>query len=304
MPRDRRMGRGLEALIARPAGGVPGEGPQGAGLRQIPLDAVRPNPRQPRQRIPEAGIDALAESIRAQGIVQPILVREHPSGDGFELIAGERRWRAARRAGLTEVPAVVRAATDDAEALALALVENVVREDLNPIDEARACALLLEDLGIGTTALATRLGRSRSALANLIRLLDLPDELLDRIGEGDLSEGHGRALLGLDDRGAQLVFGRLAAHEGWSVRRTEDEVKARLAAGDQPPRRAPLHLVVGPALADAAQEVLGAALGRPVAVKATGRVGRVELAFDDAAALRALVVAIAGEPAAAGLPEG
>src|SRR6266540_6161295 len=157
------------------------------------LAAILPNGRQPRTRFDPASIQGLAASIADAGVVQPLIVR--PLADGrYELIAGERRWRAAREAGVQTVPAIVR---DEAETqrLQTALIENMAREDLNPVDEARACAALVEDLGLSKEALARRLGRSRSAISNLIRLLDLPDEVLELLASGELSEGHGRAIL-------------------------------------------------------------------------------------------------------------
>src|SRR3954471_2318254 len=180
------MGRGLAAIIPE----VSAEAPE---LRDLPLDLIRPNPAQPRTRFDPASISSLAASIADAGMVQPLIVR--PLGDGrYELIAGERRWRAAREAGVQTAPAIVRN-EEEAERLQTALIENMAREDLNPVDEARACAALVEDLGLSKEALARRLGRSRSAISNLIRLLDLPDEVLELLAAGDLSEGHGRALL-------------------------------------------------------------------------------------------------------------
>ena len=154
---------------------------------------ISPNPNQPRTRFDADALAALAASIESSGVIQPLLVRPLPDGS-YELIAGERRWRAARQAGLAEVPAVIRDSAE-AERLQTALIENMVREDLNPVDEARACAALVEDLGLSKEELARRLGRSRPAISNLIRLLDLPDEALDLLEAGELSEGHGRAIL-------------------------------------------------------------------------------------------------------------
>src|ERR671937_1945092 len=180
----RGMGRGLAAIIPETSGDAP-------ELRELPLEVINPNPDQPRTRFDPASITSLAASIADAGMVQPLIVR--PLADGrYELIAGERRWRAAREAGLQTVPAIVRD-EGEAERLQTALIENMAREDLNPVDEARACATLVEDLGISKEELARRLGRSRPAISNLIRLLDLPPEALDLIAAGKLSEGHGRA---------------------------------------------------------------------------------------------------------------
>src|SRR5256714_10482795 len=185
---------------------APGAGTGGRGLRALPLDLIRPNPDQPRTSFDPASITSLAVSIADAGMVQPLIVR--PLGDGrYELTAGERRWRAAREAGIQTVPAIIR---DEAEAerLQTALIENMAREDLNPVDEARACAALVEDLGLSKEELARRLGRSRPSISNLIRLLDLPDEVLDLLASGELSEGHGRAVLQAPGNEARRVVSR------------------------------------------------------------------------------------------------
>jgi ParB family transcriptional regulator, chromosome partitioning protein len=184
----RGIGRGLAAIL-------PEVEREGAGeLRELPVGLIKPNPDQPRTHFDEEAMAALAASIETSGVVQPLLVR--PLADGsYELVAGERRWRAARQAGLERVPAVVRDQAE-AERLQAALIENMVREDLNPVEEARACAALVEDLGLTKEELARRVGRSRPAVSNLIRLLELPDEALELLEQGDLSEGHGKALLG------------------------------------------------------------------------------------------------------------
>ena len=262
------MGRGLAAII--PQTSV--ERPE---LRDLPLDLVRPNPDQPRTRFDPDSISSLAASIADAGMVQPLIVR--PLGDGrYELIAGERRWRAAREAGIQTVPAIVR---DEAEAerLQTALIENMSREDLNPVDEARACAALVEDLGLSKEELARRLGRSRSAISNLIRLLDLPDEALELMASGDLSEGHGRALLMARGNDRRRRLARAAAAQGWSVRETE-----RRAKGGTGTREATVvpHPDQQAALARA-EESLEQALGSGVRIRAARRGIRAELRFDD-----------------------
>jgi ParB family transcriptional regulator, chromosome partitioning protein len=264
----RGMGRGLAAIIPE----TQAEGPE---LRDLPLDLIRANPGQPRTRFDPASISSLAASIADAGMVQPLIVR--PLGDGrYELIAGERRWRAAREAGIQTVPAIVR---DEAEAerLQTALIENMAREDLNPVDEARACAALVEDLGLSKEELARRLGRSRSAISNLIRLLDLPDEALELLASGELSEGHGRALLMARGNDARRRLAREAANRGWSVRETE-----RRAKESGPLRAAKVvpHPDQEAALARA-EESLEQALGTGVRLRAARRGIRAELRFED-----------------------
>src|SRR5947208_8157303 len=189
MSAPRGMGRGLAAILS--VSGSPGE--DDVHLREIPVELIAANPRQPRRRFDEATLAGLAESVRRRGVLQPVLVR--PLVDGtYELVAGERRWRAAQLAGLESVPALVRA-TDDSQSLEVALIENMAREDLNPVEEARACAALVEELSLTREEVGARVGRSRVAVSNLIRLLDLPDEALALIERGELTEGHGRALL-------------------------------------------------------------------------------------------------------------
>src|SRR5215204_4039419 len=184
--RKRGMGRGLAAILPESAAG----GPE---LRELDVGEIEPNPDQPRAQFDAAALDALAGSIGSVGLLQPLIVRPIEGGR-YELVAGERRWRAAQKAGIDWVPAVIRTSPED-ERLQAALIENMVREDLNPVEEARACAALVDDLGITKEELARRVGRSRPAVSNLIRLLELPDEALDLLQSGDLSEGHGKALL-------------------------------------------------------------------------------------------------------------
>src|SRR3954462_13264207 len=214
------MGRGLAALLTPSTSGGAGD----RDLRQVPVDLISPNPRQPRREFDEAALVALAGSLGERGLLQPVLVRPS-TGGAYELIAGERRGRAAQLAGLETIPALVRA-HDDAESLELALIENMAREDLNPIEEARACALLVEELGLTREDIGRRVGRSRVAVSNLLRLLDLPDEVLDLLAAGHLSEGHGRALLTAPDHDERRRLARSAVQEGWSVRQTETRARA------------------------------------------------------------------------------
>src|SRR3954468_20087753 len=193
----RGMGRGLAAILAVSDEGAE-ERPE---LRELSVELIAPNPSQPRRRFDDETLDALADSVRERGLLQPVLVRPR-TGGRYELVAGERRWRAAQRAGLETVPALVQA-RDDAQTLEAALVENMAREDLNPVEEARAVAALVEELGLTREDAGRRIGRSRVAVSNLLRLLDLPDELLEHLAEGRLTEGHGRALLLTDDHAAR-----------------------------------------------------------------------------------------------------
>jgi ParB family chromosome partitioning protein len=267
----RGIGRGLAAILPEAADTDAGE------LRELPVGLIKPNPGQPRTKFDPEALSALAASIEASGIVQPLLVRPLPDGS-YELVAGERRWRAAQQAGLEKVPAVVREQAE-AERLQAALIENMVREDLNPVEEAKACAALVEDLGLTKEELARRVGRSRPAVSNLIRLLELPDETLELLEGGELSEGHGRALLGASGNDVRRRLARDAVRGGWSVRETENRV--RLAG--QPKARA-TRAPVDPeqvAALEAAGDALEAALGHEVTMRSKGDGIVAELRFDD-----------------------
>jgi ParB family transcriptional regulator, chromosome partitioning protein len=267
----RGMGKGLAAILPRSQKGS-------EGLREVPIELIRPNPRQPRRRFDEGAIAELAESIASRGVLQPIVVRPLPDG-AYELVAGERRLRAARGAELEEIPAVVRE-TEDWERLDLALAENMAREDLNPVEEARAVAMLVEDLGLTKGEVGRRVGRSRVAISNLIRLLDLPEEALELIEAGELTEGHGRALLMCKDHGNRKRLATAARDAGWSVRETE--ARAREAQhGKARPERS--QVVLHPDLQEAlgaAEDALSAALGHPVKARVRGEGCRVELDFE------------------------
>ena len=285
--RTRGMGRGLSALLAP---SDPAAAERETDLRHVPVDLVTPNPRQPRRDFDEGALVALADSLRERGVLQPVLVRPLPGGS-YELIAGERRWRAARLAGFDTVPAVVRA-HDDAESLELALIENMAREDLNPVEEARACALLVEELGLTREDVGRRVGRSRVAVSNLLRLLDLPDEVLDLLAAGHLSEGHGRALLTASDHDARRRLARTAVQEGWTVRQTEARSRdagrrrtaARTGADGTPGDHHPDQVEAAQGLADA----LGRVLGADVRVAPRGDGYRVVMDFSDPGAAEAL----------------
>jgi ParB family chromosome partitioning protein len=284
--RARGMGRGLAAILA-PTGDEAVERP--SELRQIPVELIAPNPRQPRRAFDEAGLLGLADSLRERGVLQPVLVRPLPGGT-YELIAGERRWRAARLAGFDTVPALVRP-HDNAESLELALIENMAREDLNPVEEARACALLVEELGLTREDVGRRVGRSRVALSNLLRLLDLPDEVLDLLAAGHLTEGHARALLTTSDHDARRRLARSAAHEGWSVRQTEARARAegrrttrRRTTSGRRSEPHPDQLEAARRLGDA----LGRVLGAEVHVAPRGDGYRVVLDFAEPGAAEAV----------------
>jgi ParB family chromosome partitioning protein len=266
----RGIGRGLAAIL-------PQSHRDETGLREIAVELIRPNAEQPRKDFGGESLIALAESIKARGILQPLVVRPLPGGE-YELIAGERRLRAAKMAEVEQVPALVRDA-GESDRLELALIENMAREDLNPVEEARACATLVEDLGITKEELGRRLGRSRVAISNLIRLLALPDEALAFIETGELSEGHGRALLMCKDHAGQRQLARACVAQAWSVRETERRAKEW---GEEPAERAPI--VLHPDLADAmgaAEDALTAAIGRHVRVKKTSSGFRAQFEFDE-----------------------
>ena len=289
MAESRGMGRGLAAILP---GGSRSDVDEPA-LRQIPVDLIRPNPDQPRKEFNGESLLALAESIESKGILQPLVVRALAGGT-YELIAGERRLRASKIAKLEQVPAIVRDA-EGSERLELALLENVAREDLNPVDEARACATLVDDLGVSKAELASRIGKSRPAVANAIRLLDLPDDVLELIERGELTGAHGRALLMTRDNDTRRRLARESVVGGWSVKETEKHAKAAQAELDgtatkKAAARPPADLV--DAMATAA-DALTAATGRDVKVKATTSGVRAEIAFEtpaEAVALAELIL--------------
>jgi ParB family chromosome partitioning protein len=220
------LGKGLGALIPAEVSGGSTE------LLEIPLTDIEPNPHQPRSVFDEESLTGLAASITEMGVLQPVLVR--PVGDErYELIAGERRWRAAKRAGLATVPAIVRA-VDEVTSVEQALVENLHRADLNPLEEAAAFQQLIEDFGLTHDDLATRVGKSRAAITNTLRLMQLPPAVQRMIADGELSAGHARAILGTPDRAFQEALARRAAKEGMSVRDVESAVRMRNDLGQEP----------------------------------------------------------------------
>jgi ParB family chromosome partitioning protein len=270
----RGMGRGLAAILSVSEGE---DG--GAELRELHVDLVAPNPDQPRKRFDDEALQALADSVKERGVLQPVLVRPRPGGS-YELVAGERRWRAARLAGLETLPALVQQ-RDDARSLEDALIENMAREDLNPIEAARAVAGLVEELGLTREAVGRRVGRSRVAVSNLLRLLDLPDEALALVEDGSLTEGHGRALLLADDHADRRSIARAAVQGGWSVRVVEQRAREANAPARAAKRgRAAVH-PDQEAAAARISDALGAALGVEVRARPRGTGYKVELAFED-----------------------
>ena len=227
MSQKRGLGRGLEALI-------PSTPDPEQGFAEIEIDEIRPNPQQPRGDFDDEALSGLAESIRSLGLLQPVVVRPDPEG-GYFLVAGERRWRAARKAGLSRIPAVIRT-SDDREWLTAALVENLQRADLNPLEEAAAFQQLLEDFGLTHEEVGRRVGRSRAAITNSIRLLGLPASIQSRLASGELSAGHARALAAIDDRAFAEHVAKRAVAEGWSVRQVEEAVRLRRGEATSAPR--------------------------------------------------------------------
>jgi len=268
------MGRGLDAILSV-SEERDGDRPE---LRDIAVELISPNPGQPRKRFDQEALQALAESLEERGVLQPVLVRPRRGGT-YELVAGERRWRAAQLARLETIPALVQA-HDDAASLEVALIENMAREDLNPVEEARAVAALVEELGLTREEVGRRVGRSRVAISNLLRILDLPDEALALVEDGTLSEGHGRALLLADDHADRRRLARAAAEGGWSVRVLEDRAR-RVNALGRPAKQG--RAAVHPDQQAAASEIadaLGAALGTDVKVRARGTGYKAELSFE------------------------
>jgi ParB family transcriptional regulator, chromosome partitioning protein len=261
------LGRGLSALIPD----APVAAPTVERGLDVDTDLLRPNPFQPRGQMDDARIDDLARSIRAHGVIQPIVVRPAENG-GYEIVAGERRWRASQRAGLLKVPVVVRDIPDN-RLLAAALIENIQREDLNPIEEAQAYRRLGDDLGLTQDQIAEAVGKDRSSIANYVRLLRLPNEVRENLAAGALSMGHARAILGLADEAAQLRVSRDVVAKHLSVRETE----ALVARADQPAAKRveqpkDVHT-------RAAEDRLRFSLGTRARIVRKGRGGKIEIDF-------------------------
>lgn len=279
------LGKGLGALIPSEAGTIQGDEPR---LVDLPIDSIIPNQHQPRVHFDEESLAELAASIREIGVLQPVLVR--PVGDAaYELVAGERRWRAARRAGLAVIPAVVRN-TDDLGLVERALVENLHRQDLTPLEEAAAYQQLIEDFELTHEQVANRVGKSRSAVTNTLRLMSLPPGIQHLLADGRLSAGHARALLGTPDRTLQEQLARQAAAENWSVRMLEEVVRERGEAGSTV-TRLPVRLADGAGLTPATrlrapgllelEELLAEHLQTRVSVTMGAKRGRVVIDFAD-----------------------
>ena len=267
----RGLGRGLEVLI----GGAESADTQ---LAQLPVDAIHANPRQPRRRFEPEATTGLASSIKQQGLLQPVVVRPRQAG-GYELIAGERRWRAAREAGIDTLPALVRDA-DDRDTLLLALVENVAREQLSAVEEARAYATLVDEFELSLGDVAGRVGRSKSSVSNRLRLLELPEEVLWMVARGELTEGHARAVLALRDHDARKKLAKKIVRDGMSVRAAEKAAQEGGAA-----RRPRSASSIDPALAERARGAAERLTGLPARLSA----GKLEIHFGEELRLEELV---------------
>ena len=276
--KQRGLGRGLAALVAE----FPTDQ---TSLIDLELGQITPGAKQPRHTFDEDALAELAESIKAEGVVQPIIVRE--SETGYEIVAGERRWRAAQRAGLRTIPAVVRRG-DDRDSLVLAMAENVARVDLNPVDQARGYAVLSDELDLTQAEIARRVGKSRAAIANTMRLLDLPDSVLDLIASGALSEGHGRAVLLVEGQDERSALARLAVKRGLSVRQTEDAAKR--SPTKKRSKRAKVEVgSMDDELANLVVDAAWASLSLRATVRRGPRGGRVELQFANNAELGRII---------------
>ncbi|KAA3637772.1 MAG: ParB/RepB/Spo0J family partition protein [Armatimonadetes bacterium] len=261
------LGRGLDALI-------PQVHPMG-GFADIPIKDIDPNPKQPRTEFDQSGIDSLADSISAVGLLQPVVVRAE--SDRYVLVAGERRLRAAKQAGLATIPAVIRDTTDDEANLTEALVENLQREDLSPLEEAAAFNQLLEDYGMTHEQVAQQVGRSRSAVTNTVRLLQLPAPIQAMLASGSLSAGHARALLGSEDEAYAVHIAQRAAAEGWTVRRVEEAIRLR---GTQAQGGGGLSAkAVRPAAIIELEDKLQEKLGTKVKIDYRGKGGRITIRY-------------------------
>ena len=286
----RRLGRGLDALLSEDLAADEEAGEE-EGVREIPLDLIRRSTFQPRQQMDETALEELAESIRTQGIVQPVVVRPREETGDYELIAGERRWRAAQMAGLEAVPAMVRELEDN-QALELALIENIQREELTPVEEAQAFDRLAQEFGLTHEAIADRVGRNRATITNTLRLLRLPREVQEAMDSGTLRMGHARALLGLEGKPALGKVASEVVKKGLSVRATEDRVRKAVKEEEREPGTGPDSGAGGtrkdPDIERLEQD-LGERLGARVRITQRKRRGRLEIEYSSLEELEGIV---------------
>lgn len=273
---QKRLGKGLDALLGEPGGA--------REVVELGLDKLRPGKHQPRESMPDTGLQELAASIKETGVLQPVIVRKR--GRGYEIVMGERRWRAAGLAGLKTVPAVVRE-VDDRDALAMALAENLQREDLNPVEKARAFKKLIDTLGLTQAQAASRLGLSRTAVSNTLRLLELPARVKEMVASGRLTAGHARALLAVKDSRRMLSLAKRIVSEGLSVRQAEEIAGGR--RGRKKPRKSRVRKA--PELLALEQE-LSELLGTRVRIAGGGGTGRLVIDFYSADEFEAVVAAM------------
>lgn len=268
-PRKAGLGRGLEALIPK----EPDEISESV-LLHVPVDQIEPNPDQPRSRFDDTTLDELSASIKEVGILQPIVVTQ--TDTGYTLVAGERRWRAAKRAGLDTIPAVARGVSGDST-LVESLVENLQRQDLTPLEEAHAYRQLLEDVGMTQEQIADRVGKSRPAISNTLRLLQLPGPVQVMVDAGHLSAGAARALLGLNDEAYAVYLAKKVVTEGWSVRQVEDAVRTRKEM-ESPTRKGTVRVVRPVEIIELEKRLIGR-LGTKVKISYRNEKGKVEIGF-------------------------
>ncbi len=280
------LGRGLGALLGETAGEVHAQ-ERDAAVTELPVASIEPNPNQPRKHFDEDELRSLADSIRQNGLLQPIVVRTQPTG--YQIVAGERRWQAARLIGLERVPVIIREVSDD-EILQLALIENLQREDLSPLEEAAGYAALINQHGITQTELASLLSKSRSAISNTLRLLDLPAEVQDLVRDGSLSAGHARAILTVSGEEGRCALARKVAAEGLSVRQTE--ILGPLFSVKT--QSAPARRELAPQSYKRAANQLRDRLSAKVSVKTVRGKHKIEIEFGDEQELERLVTTILG----------
>lgn len=296
MSKPDRLGRGIGALLGEYMDESP-DAAGGQGPQSLPVSAIARNPYQPRAHFKAGELSELAASLKANGLIQPIVVRSGPDEPGYQLVAGERRLRAAKRLGWTEITAVVRQ-VDDRTLLVLALVENIQRQDLGPVDEAKGYGALRDDFGLTQGQIAEAVGKSRSAVANMLRLLGLPAPVRRLLEAGELSKGHARALLAVEDPAEAYALARRAVKEDWSVRATEEEVRRAVSGNPKPAgRRRAAKRSRDPALARL-EEAMAERLATRVAIRWKGRGrGDVRIQFHGAGELERVFEVLTGKSA-------